>query len=221
MIPDLYRACENMLATTPRDGQRVSGTRSFGIKLNAVALEARDTLRARLRAWCDLVNAEHECVPAGLSMEGLAEFLHQHARWLCHHPAAGDAISEMAETATMARRVVSPERVRRFRVGACIEHECGGSLIAVIQADGRLPSEVRCDNDPGHAWSAYEWRELDRRVSDRQQTGRPWLTAKDVAELCRISMSNVYRLASENGWRRRTNGRRVYYAKADVLASVG
>ncbi|MFJ9109270.1 helix-turn-helix domain-containing protein [Streptomyces sp. NPDC102283] len=210
-----------MLATAPQDGQRVSGTRSFGIKLNAVAVEARDTLRARLRAWCDLVNAEHGCAPVGQSVEVMAEFLHQHARWLCHHPAAGDAISEMAETATMAQRAVSPERIRRFRVGACIELDCEGSLIAAIQSDGQLPSEVRCDNDPGHAWSAYEWRELDRRVSHQHQTGLPWLAAKDVAELCRISMSNVYRLASENGWRRRTNGRRVYYAKADVLASVG
>ncbi|MFF7636220.1 helix-turn-helix domain-containing protein [Kitasatospora sp. NPDC008050] len=151
----------------------------------------------------------------------MASFLRRHADWLCSHDAAVDAVAEMAETAAAARRVINPSRVRKFRVGPCVMGDCEGELVAAVRAGADLlPGEVRCDATPEHVWSAYQWRELDRRVSQRHEIGAPWLTPREVAELCQTSMSNVYRLASEKSWRRRTNGRRVLYAKADVLASV-
>ncbi|MFH8349505.1 helix-turn-helix transcriptional regulator [Streptomyces sp. NPDC018045] len=227
-LPALYRQCENMLAAAPQEGQKVSGTRSFGIKLNAVAVEARDTLRARLLAWCDLVAAERVPDPADggappeRTVEAMTSFLLRHAAWLCGHPAAGDVVTEIAETAATATRAAYPQQTRRFRVGPCVEVSCGGSLVAVIRADEQLlPSEVRCDVDTQHVWPAHQWRELERQVTRQSQSGLRWLTAKEVSQLWRLSISNVYRLASENSWRRRTSGRRVYYFKADVLASVG
>ncbi|MEU6238309.1 helix-turn-helix domain-containing protein [Kitasatospora sp. NPDC047058] len=221
-LPGLYRRCEEALAAPSFCAQRVSGTRSFGIKLNTAAVDARDISRARLRAWCDLVHEGHGCAPGDRTVEVMARFLSRHVQWLCRHAAAGEAARELAETVRLMRRTIEPIPVRRFRVGPCVEADCCGSLVAVIQEGTRmLPSEVRCDCDPGHSWSASQWRELDRQVSRRQQNGVPWLTAREVAELCQTSMSNVYRLASENSWRRQTKGRRVYYAKVDVLASVG
>ncbi|WP_405976490.1 helix-turn-helix domain-containing protein [Streptomyces sp. NBC_00988] len=220
-VPDLYRRCEAALATAPPDAERVSGTRSFGIKLNTAAVEARDLVRARLRSWSEFVKAEHGCAPSSPSVTGLASFLRGHADWLCSHEAGGDAVAEMAETTAAVRRIVDPNRVRRFRVGRCVTGDCEGSLVAAVQASADLlPGEVRCDVDPEHVWTSYQWRELDRQVSQRHQSGLPWLTPRQVADLCQTSMSNVYRLASEKSWRRRTDGRRVLYAKADVLASV-
>lgn len=221
-IPDLYRRCEVALATAPPDAERVSGTRSFGIKLNTAAVDARDLVRARLRSWSEFVKAEHGCAPSSPSVTGLASFLRGHADWLCSHEAGVDAVAEMAETTTAVRRIVEPNRVRKFRVGRCVTGDCQGSLVAAVQASADvLPGEVRCDTDPEHVWTAYQWRELDRQVSQRHQTGLAWLTPRQVADLCQTSMSNVYRLASEKSWRRRSNGRRVLYAKVDVLASVG
>ncbi|MER5950171.1 hypothetical protein ABT127_29370 [Streptomyces sp. NPDC001904] len=220
-IQDLYRTCEVLLATAPPDAERVSGSRSFGIKLNTAAVDARDLVRTRLRSWSEFVKAEHGCAPSNPSVTGLVSFLRRHADWLCRHEAGVDAVGEMAETARAIRRIVDPTRVRRFSVGRCVTGDCQGSLVAAVQANAELlPGEVRCDVDPEHVWTSYQWRELDRQVSQRQQTGLPWLTPRQVADLCQTSMSNVYRLASEKSWRRRTNGRRVLYAKADVLASV-
>ncbi|WP_217403975.1 helix-turn-helix domain-containing protein [Catellatospora tritici] len=220
-IPELYQGCESVLDAASPEAERVSGTPSFGIKLNTAAVDARDMVRARLRAWSELVRTERGCGPSSPSVTAMAAFLRLHADWLCGHHAAVDAVAEMAETAAAARRVVNPSGVRKFRVSRCVVGDCEGELVATVQAGSdRLPGEVRCDASAEHVWSAYQWRELDRRASQRHEAGAAWLTPGEVAVLCQTSMSNVYRLASEKSWRRRTNGRRVLYAKADVLASV-
>ncbi|MEU1128292.1 helix-turn-helix domain-containing protein [Streptomyces sp. NPDC005900] len=152
----------------------------------------------------------------------MASFLYRHAHWLCVHPAAGEVVAEFAETKAAAKRVAYPVQIRKFQVGSCVELDCGGSLVAAIQTDDQLtPSEVRCDADPRHVWPAQQWRELDVRVAGQKNSGGRWLTVKEVSHFWRLSVSNVYRLASENSWRRRTKGRRVYYFEADILASVG
>lgn len=225
-LPGLYRQCEEMLTVTPRKGEKVSRTVSRGISLNSMAMDARGVIRARLLAWSDLVAAERPCPAPDRSVQAMARFLRANAAWLGAHPAAGDAVDEIAETTAAARRAAYPDHTRRFRVGPCIEPGCGGDLVAVIQPyDQLLPSEVRCDIDPEHTWPAHRWRELDRLVGRRNAQltarGERWLTAAEVSSLWGLSTSNVYRLASVNSWRRRANGRRVYYYEADVLQSVG
>jgi hypothetical protein len=46
-----------------------------------------------------------------------------------------------------------------------------------------------------------------------------WLAAADIARLWRRSTGTVYRLASEQGWRRITRTGRTYYAETDVHGS--
>ncbi len=208
---------------SPQKGEKVSRQPGRGISLNSSAVEARDFVRARLLAWSDLVANERACAAPDRSVAAMAAFLHRHAHWLCAHTAAADVVAEIAETAATAKRAAYPHRVRKFRVGPCVEQRCGGSLVAVIQPHEQLlPSELRCDVDPEHAWPAHRWRELDRQVSRQNASGgERWLTVVEVSKLWGLSTSNVYRLASVNAWRRRADGRRVYYYEADVLQSVG
>lgn len=222
-LPRLYRQCEEMLTVSPQKGEKVSCQPGRGISLNSSAVDARDSLRARLLAWSDLVAVERGCAAPDRSVDAMVAFLYRHAFWLCAHTAAGDVVTEVAETAATAKRAAYPKGTRKFRVGRCVEPQCVGHLIAVIQPHEQLlPSEVRCDVDSEHAWPAHRWRELDRRV-DRQSNsgGNRWLTVVEVSKLWGLSTSNVYRLASVNSWRRRASGRRVYYYEADVLQSVG
>lgn len=222
-LPRLFRQCEEMLTVSPQKGERVSRQLGRGISLNSRAVDARDSLRVCLRAWSDLVAAERNCAAPDRSVDAMAAFLHRHARWLCAHAAAGDVVAEITGAAATAKRVAYPSRTRKFRVGSCVEPQCGGSLVAVIQPHEQLlPSELRCDITSEHTWPAHRWRELDRRVSRQNASGgERWLTVVEVSKLWGLSTSNVYRLASVNSWRRRANGRRVYYYEADVLQSVG
>jgi predicted DNA-binding transcriptional regulator AlpA len=216
-VPRLFHACEQMLTVSTQTHVKVSGKGRPGIALNIAAVEARDALRARLRGWCDLVVTERACTAPARAVPSMAGFLLRHIDWLCAHSAAGDALSEIAEAAAMARRAADPARARRFSVGPCVESDCRGNLVALVHPKSQLlPGEVRCDEDPGHVWPAHRWRELDRLVSHQNTIGNRWLTVGEVAQLWNTSTSNVYRLASEHHWRRRTNGRRVYYYEADV-----
>lgn len=222
-LPRLYRQCEEMLTVSPQKGERVSRQLGRGISLNSSAVEARDGVRARLLAWSDLVATERACAAPDRSVEAMTAFLLRHAHWLCAHTAAADVVAEIDETTARAKRAAYPHRTRKFRVGPCVEQQCDGSLVAVIQSHEQLlPSELRCDIAPEHTWPAHRWRELDRRVSRQNSSGgERWLTVVEVSKLWGLSTSNVYRLASVNSWRRRANGRRVYYYEADVLQSVG
>jgi hypothetical protein len=220
-VPELYNCCEKVLATPPAKAERVSRSRSFGIALNVMAIDARDLLRSRLSSWSDLVVTERQCTAPARTIAAMASFLQLNAVWLCAHSAAPDVVSEIAEAVAMARQAAFPHWARKFRVGPCVERDCDGFLFAVIQSGERLlPSEVRCEADRDHVWPAYQWRELDRRVNQKPAGGTRWLTVGEVAQLWGLSTSNVYRLASVHSWRRRVSGRRVFYYEVDVAESV-
>ncbi|WP_341716421.1 hypothetical protein QQG74_20685 [Micromonospora sp. FIMYZ51] len=219
-LPELYGLCEKVLATPVSKGERVTRSPGYGISLNLIAVDARDLVRARLSSWADLVVDERECTPPERTIPALSGFLLRHTRWLCAHSAASDAVCEIAETAAEARSAAYPRWSRKFRVGGCVEPGCGGHLFAVIRSNDRLlPSEVRCEANPEHVWPAHQWRELDRRVNSIGAAR--WLTVAEVAQLWKLSTSNVYRLASVHNWRRRVSGRRVFYYEHDVVESVG
>lgn len=220
-MPSLYRACEQALTSSAPTQEKVSGRRPYGINLNAATVDARQLVRKLLVSWCDLVVSERACAWPVRTVPATARFLYRHADWLCAHPAAGDAVSELAELTAAARRAAFPSWTRKLRVGPCVHNGCDGSLIAFVRSDEQLlPSEVCCDVDTGHAWPAHLWRELDREVSGRSERAIRWLSVAEVTRLWNTSATNVYRLASEHAWRRRTAGRRVYYHESDVAASI-
>ncbi|MFD3932369.1 hypothetical protein [Streptomyces sp. NPDC058614] len=96
---------------------------------------------------------------------------------------------------------------------------------------------IQCDADPSHAWPGRLWTELRRALRGGQESGQEsgegsgqeagntpqenppqerWLTAGDIARLWSTPTGTVYRLASEQRWRRRTRSGRTYYAESDV-----
>lgn len=46
------------------------------------------------------------------------------------------------------------------------------------------------------------------------------LTAGDVAKIWELSVSQVYRLANDRGWRRYRQGRQVFYHPEDVTRAM-
>lgn len=222
-LPSLYRLCEQLLTSPGRHEERVSGGGTYrGIPLDTAVLETLELLRVRLVAWCDLVVSERRCQSPGRSVEATATFLHRHLDWLCAHPAAADAVSEMGEATEAARRVADSRWTRRFSVGACVEPDCIGTLDAYIRYDERLlPSKVQCSLNPDHSWPAHRWRELDRRVSRQWRAGTRWLSVAEVARYWSLSVGNVYRLASVHKWRRRTIRGKVVYLEADITSTLG
>lgn len=60
--------------------------------------------------------------------------------------------------------------------------------------------------------------QLSRRISAAPVDPAPtrWLSAMDISRLWAIPSGTVYRLANEQGWRRRSRARRTYYQEVDV-----
>ena len=168
-LPALFDACAHELSPRSRSSyttERVAGTGVLGIELKEDALNARAWVLNILRLWTRLVVDElgvpFEDVP---SVSNLARFLGRHADWLAKHPAAGDFADELVETAVRVRRVVDANPVRRVVLGACVDADCGGVLLAHLrQRDELLPSEIRCSGE--HGWRPDQWLLLGRRIKE-------------------------------------------------------
>ncbi|SEK86176.1 helix-turn-helix domain-containing protein [Streptacidiphilus jiangxiensis] len=215
-LPQLHRSLEDLLGGGPQRGlrERVSGAaRAPGLFFNERAAEARSGILTTLGSWAGLVAAERGVGVPERSVEALSRFLLRHLLWLAAHPAVADATGETARLVGAARAVTYAEPVRRTFVGDCEVQDCSGRL-SVSVGGGRAVSEagVRCDADPAHRWTVEQWsqREGAARAPER------WLGAKDVSLLWGASMGTVYRLASEQSWRRVSRGGRTFYAESDV-----
>lgn len=235
LLPDLYRDCERVLGGAPAKGLRErtsGGPLPTGLPFNSAAAEARAAILGLLGSWSGLVAQERRLAPPERGTAALSVFLLRHADWLAAHPAAAEAAREVARTVARARRVAHPEQVRRVDLGACVEAGCGGRLSATLRtgAPAAYPA-VSCDTDPLHTWAGHQWTHL-RRQMPRPATASTsatagtaaaggalterWLTAADISRLWSTPTGTVYRLASEQSWRRRNRSGRTYYSEADA-----
>ncbi|WP_406063372.1 hypothetical protein OG462_33240 [Streptomyces sp. NBC_01077] len=57
-------------------------------------------------------------------------------------------------------------------------------------------------------------------AADAAPTRIVWLTASDITRLWGTPSGSVYRLASQQAWRRRSHGGRTYYHEADVVRAL-
>ncbi|WP_225844529.1 helix-turn-helix domain-containing protein [Streptomyces sp. HPF1205] len=238
-LPGLYRDCERVLGGAPAKGvrERTSGGALPGAPFNAAAAEARAAILGVLGSWSGLVAQERRIAPPPRTVDTLSVFLLRHADWLAAHPAAAEATREVARLVARARRVAHPEQVRRVPLGACVEPGCDGRLSATVRGAGSgsgpgsgagsgagsvaAPVTVSCDADPRHSWAGPEWTRLRRLMPAAGArpgggTGDRWLTAADVSRLWDIPVGTVYRLASEQRWRRHQRSGRTYYAESDA-----
>ncbi len=228
-LPELYHACGQLLggSSGPRGlHERTSGGPLPGMPFNTAAAEARTAIISVLGSWAGLVADAREVTPPSRTVEALATFLSRHVDWLTAHSAAGDVSAEVARLVRNASRVATPTTHRRVPVGSCPEPGCEGTLNAPIRIDTPdSPIEIRCSADPAHNWAEREWTRLSRRMR-RSTSATPasattmWLTAADISRLWGIPPGSVYRLASEQNWRRRRRGGRMYYHDADVQSAL-
>lgn len=246
LLPDLYRDCERVLGGAAAKGLRErtsGGPLPTGLPFNAAAAEARAAILGLLGSWSGLVAQERRLTPPERGIGTLSVFLLRHADWLAAHPAAAEATREVARLVTRARRVAHPEQVRRVDLGACVEPDCGGRLSATVRAGAPAAyPAVSCDADPLHTWAGHQWTQLRRRMprpgtaaataaatataaTTAATTGgtvaggalaERWLTAADISRLWSTPVGSVYRLASEQSWRRRQRSGRTYYSEADA-----
>lgn len=230
-IPWLYEECARVLDGSGEAGnqvrKRTTGGPLPGLPFNTTAADARSATLGLLASWTALVAEERRVSAPPRDVGSLAGFLSRHADWLAAHPAAGEASREIASAARWARQVAFGERPRRIRVGRCIEADCDGELVAVLDPRNQdSTARIACESDPGHAWTASQWLQLGRRMSEIASPagqGRlsaaldeRWLSVADIRALWNIAPGSVYRLASERGWRRRRLMGRTYYAADDV-----
>jgi hypothetical protein len=235
-LPGLYRECGRRLGGSDRPRSNAAGSGSMpGMPFNAAAADVRARILSVLGSWSGMVAEERRVTAPERSVGALATFLSRHVDWIAAHAAATEATDEVAQLARAARRVAYPNPVRRVAIGGCVEVGCGGELVAFVHPqEPLLPAEIRCDADRSHSWLEHHWMQLSHRMgTDRMgtvssiaaATTTRWLSAADISRVWGIPQGSVYRLASEQRWRRRNQGRnqahRTYYHEVDVLQAFG
>ncbi|MFG2680443.1 OvmZ protein [Streptomyces sp. NPDC048392] len=168
----LYKESDETLAAVPGTAlrQRVSGSRgTVGIVLDERVVSLRSQVTETLRQWARLVldergGAAPEATGHGLGR--LVRFLRQQLTWFADHPAGVDFTEEITELLTALGELFGPGPVRRFPLGPCPRHACGGTLFGVVPTDrDRVPSHVSCDT--GHPVPPRQWLLL----ADRTEKG--------------------------------------------------
>ncbi|MET8676801.1 hypothetical protein ABZW18_04140 [Streptomyces sp. NPDC004647] len=188
---------------------------------NGFAAEARTRIITTLGSWSGLVADQRAVCPPVRQVGALSNFLLTHLTWLAAHPAAGELTAEVARAAGFARRAADPSSVQRVAVGPCVMRGCDGALSATIRGGRAGDTQVQCTAHPDHRWGEHEWAQLHRETRrSSPPTGEHWLAAPDIARLWNTPTGTVYRLASEQKWRRVSRAGRTYYAENDVAASL-
>ncbi|MFD2118380.1 hypothetical protein ACFSNO_01070 [Streptomyces cirratus] len=227
-LAHLHEECGRMLGGGAPGSlrERTTGGDLPGLPFNAAAADVRARIVSVLGSWSGLVAQQRGLAAPPRTATALTAFLLRHTDWLAAHPAAADASEEVARLVRAGRRAAFPDPARSIRLGACPEPDCAGALALAAHAGepdaGRV---IACDADPAHRWTSDRWSELSHSM-DRVDSGRPtgaaaapaerWLAGADIAQLWQVPMGTVYRLASEERWRRRNRAGRTYYNENDV-----
>ncbi len=224
-LPELYSECGRQLGGSDRPRGNATGSGSMpGMPFNAAAADVRARILSVLGSWSGMVVEERRVTAPERSVEALVTFLGRHVDWIAAHVAVTEATDEVAQLVRTARRVAYPNPVRRVAIGGCVEVGCGGELVAFVHPQEPLqPAEIRCDVDPCHSWLEHHWMQLSHRMGTVPSiaTATRWLSAADISRLWSIPQGSVYRLASEQQWRRRNQARHTYYHEVDVLQTFG
>lgn len=223
-LPGLYKECERVLsASSPRSYERVASGSLPGMPFNGAAADIRTAILSVLSSWSGLVAGERGQPAPRRSVLPLVEFLVLNADWLAAHSAAREITAEIAGLVRTARRVARPQEHRRLRVGRCVQPGCNGELLIPVQKrDQRSSAPICCDADHSHVWTSDQWTRLSRLMRESKPavvsgTHREnWLTASDISRLWGTPIGTVYRLASQQQWRRQSRSGRILYAEADV-----
>lgn len=220
-LPELYNECGRLLGGSDQPRDRTSGGPMPGMPFNAAAADVRAAILSVLGSWSGMVIEERRVTAPRRTVTALATFLGNHVDWMGAHVTANEVTDEVAQLVRSARHIAYPNSVRRVSIGSCVEVDCAGELVAFVHPQEPLqPAEISCNADPCHSWLEYQWIQLSGRMGTAPSITTPttrWLSAADIARLWSIPHGSVYRLASEQRWRRRSRAGRTTYHQADVL----
>jgi hypothetical protein len=222
-LGELYNELTHSLASSRASRgvvERVRERGAPGIPLNTHAVDLRDRIRGVLASWAAVVREERGVQAPTRNTVALLAFLGHHAGWLAGHDAAGDLVAETDELVKSAWSELSGRTDRRMVIGPCVRPGCHGTLVAHLGSgapSGR--AAITCSVERGHTWTPELWHTLHEAPA-RPGRGAAGLTAQDIAVGWRIASGTVYWLANTHRWRRHKNGRRVFYHRDDVLATM-
>ncbi|MEU2114651.1 OvmZ protein [Streptomyces sp. NPDC016459] len=156
----LYRESDHALTPGPaRMRERVSGTRSMGTVLDERTVEMRTEAADVLASWARLVVEERGGKGLrGCDIESLVAFLRDEVEWIAGHPAAVSFDEEVRRLLQRLGALFGPAPVRGMPLGACVEPECTGTLLAVVRGAGGSSAalnQVSCD--AGHTLPPRQW----------------------------------------------------------------
>ncbi len=198
-----------------------------GISLNAKAVEIRWEIRTILAGWAAMVCEERQVTAPRRTTAALTEFLNQHAGWLSEHITSQDVVTETDDLVKAAWSVLSGRNDHRLPMGSCARTDCEGELVAIIgDAVTSGPATVVCSADSDHAWTPDAWDRLRAsQPASRASRHEParvakGLTAQEIALGWGIAPGTVYWMANTHRWGRSREGRRVLYARNDVIATM-
>lgn len=226
-LAHLYEECGRVLggASPGSLRERTTGGELPGLPFNGAAADVRARMVSVLGSWSGLVAQQRGFTPPPRTVADLTAFLLRNAGWLAAHPVAGEVTEEIARLVRAGRRAAFPDPTRTIRLGTCPEPGCPGALaLAVRTATRSAGPAIVCDADPGHRWTSEQWSGLSRSMESGGTSGAAapaterWLTAADIAQLWHTPTGTVYRLASEQRWRRQGRAGRTYYNEGDVRA---
>jgi hypothetical protein len=160
-----------LAALSGRPVERVSGTRSVGIRLDDRMLSLRSRIADLLCSWAGLVVSERG-LPAmpGVEVPALLRFLSGQILWLAEHPAGPDLDAELSALLDSSRSLLVP-RVHQVALGTCCHPGCTAPLRAMLSGTGDTAfSQVACDT--GHTVPPREWLLLSGRAQAAMNAGR-------------------------------------------------
>jgi len=169
-LGSLHGDLESVLAhgSSPRYGNRVSGSSAEPLPINPAVADHRDQIRHDLVWWVRYVAEERGL--AGLPdsrVSEIAAWLGTHVDWIAAHPvAAVECPPVMRGLVGRARALVAPSGARRIAIGPCRDtwngEACTGRLWATVRReDDPQPSVIYCDGC-GTERGAQEWRRFGR-----------------------------------------------------------
>lgn len=169
--PGLYDDLELALrrgSQGPRVGGRGGEEPTF---IAGAVVECRLTMAQVLVGWTRIVVEERGLYTRPRSEEPshTATFLLSHVDWLAEQPFIEEPYREITDVTRRGYALAYPSGRRRIVLGPCVEETiegtCTGELSAVVRAtDDLLPSEIRCDTEAEHVWTADAWLALGRRI---------------------------------------------------------
>lgn len=171
----LYHALADRLASPSVPGERMSGSRNPGLKINLAALGVRIVIRHTLVAWSKLIIDDRGVSLSAIDSSGagavyvLSAFVARHADWLAARPGSlpADASEELRDLVRDAHPIAYPSGTRIFDVAACPTEGCPGTLRAVLRrSDALLPAAIVCGVDAAHTWTADRWMTLGRQIRE-------------------------------------------------------